>query len=276
MKFLSRIEKFVSRFAVRGLMKYIVILTGIVLFMDPLSNYSLSSMLGFSRNLILQGQIWRLFTFIFVPQGGFSFFTVISLIFYWWVGNVLEQVWGTVRFNTYYFLGVVFTIIGGFLTGFTTIQFINLSLFLAYASFFPDNMVYLMFVLRVKMKYLAIVSVAFLLYQLVATPSFPVRLAIVISMMNFLLFFGPEYLRKSKRSMKTTKMRKDLETFTKAKTSHIHKCTVCGITEKDDPDMQFRFCSKCVGHFEYCEKHISNHEHRSNVINIMDKKKKID
>ncbi|ETA78939.1 membrane protein [Youngiibacter fragilis] len=274
MDILRKIEKFVSHFAVRGLMKYIVILTGTVFFLDLPMSGRLTQMLYLDRDLVLSGQIWRLLTFVIVPAGS-GFFTIITLIFYYWIGNVLEMVWGTNRFNTYYFLGVAFTVIAGMILGFTTIYYVNLSLFLAYAAFFPENTVYVMFVLPVKMKYLAAFQMLYLLYEIVAVPNIALKVAIVLSILNFLIFFGPEYLRKSRRSVRTSKMRKDLDSYSRQKTASMHKCTICGITEKDDPDMDFRYCSKCEGHFEYCEKHILEHEHRSNVINLSEKKKKI-
>ena len=95
----------------------------------------------------------------------------------------------------------------------------------------------------------------------------------IISLLNFILFFGPMFLKDSKRRKKTNKMRKKIkDAKIKTKNKPIHRCTVCGITEKDDPNMEFRYCTKCIGNFEYCENHIKNHEHKDNLINLEDKK----
>ncbi|MBR4098714.1 MAG: hypothetical protein IKK44_01845, partial [Clostridium sp.] len=42
---------------------------------------------------------------------------------------------------------------------------------------------------------------------------------------------------------------------------YLHKCTVCGVTDADDPDMEFRYCSKCNGYYCYCMNHINDHVH---------------
>ena len=40
-----------------------------------------------------------------------------------------------------------------------------------------------------------------------------------------------------------------------------HKCAVCGRTELDAPDLEFRYCSKCAGDHEYCSEHLYTHTH---------------
>ena len=40
-----------------------------------------------------------------------------------------------------------------------------------------------------------------------------------------------------------------------------HKCAVCGRTDTDYPDLQFRYCSKCAGYHCFCSDHIFNHVH---------------
>ena len=47
----------------------------------------------------------------------------------------------------------------------------------------------------------------------------------------------------------------------KQRKGYLHKCSVCGATDTDHPELEFRYCSKCNGYFCYCEDHISNHTH---------------
>ncbi len=272
MKLIDKLDRLVSKFAVRDLMKYVMLGSFLVFLVDMTSNGLFSTFLYFNRNLILEGQVWRVLTFIFVP-GSSSFFVIISFLFYFYIGRVLEMAWGTTRFNTYYFLGVLMSIIAGFFIGVTTTYYLNMTLFLAYAATFPDSQVNLYFVLPIKVKFLGLLYGAFILVEFVSA-SLAGRIAIGVSLLNFLLFFGPGFMKVQNRRSKTQKIRRNIEVakYT-TRVQSIHKCTTCGITEKDDPNMEFRYCSKCEGNYEYCEKHIRNHEHKSKIINMEDRRK---
>ncbi|WP_312461060.1 hypothetical protein [Proteiniclasticum sp.] len=272
MKLIDKLDRLVSKFAVRDLMKYVMLGSFLVFLVDMTSNGLLSAFLYFNRNLILEGQVWRVLTFIFVP-GSSSFFVIISFLFYFYIGRVLEMAWGTTRFNTYYFLGVLMSVIAGFFIGVTTTYYLNMTLFLAYAATFPDSQVNLYFVLPIKVKFLGLLYGAFIVVEFISA-SMAYRLAIVVSLLNFLLFFGPGFMKVQNRRSKTQKIRRNIEVakYT-TRVQSIHKCTTCGITEKDDPNMEFRYCSKCEGNYEYCEKHIRNHEHKSKIIHMEDRRR---
>lgn len=272
MKLIDKLDRLVSKFAVRDLMKYVMLGSFLVFLVDMTSNGLFSTFLYFNRNLILEGQVWRVLTFIFVP-GSSSFFVIISFLFYFYIGRVLEMAWGTTRFNTYYFLGVLMSVIAGFFIGVTTTYYLNMTLFLAYAATFPDSQVNLYFVLPIKVKFLGLLYGAFIVVEFISA-SMAYRLAIVVSLLNFLLFFGPGFMKVQSRKSKTQKIRRNIEAAKYiTRVQSIHKCTSCGITEKDDPNMEFRYCSKCEGNYEYCEKHIRNHEHKSKVINMEDRRR---
>lgn len=272
MKLIDKLDRLVSKFAVRDLMKYVMLGSFLVFLVDMTSNGLFSTFLYFNRNLILEGQVWRVLTFIFVP-GSSSFFVIISFLFYFYIGRVLEMAWGTTRFNTYYFLGVLMSVIAGFFIGVTTTYYLNMTLFLAYAATFPDSQVNLYFVLPIKVKFLGLLYGAFIVVEFISA-SMAYRLAIVVSLLNFLLFFGPGFMKVQSRKSKTQKIRRNIEAAKYiTRVQSIHKCTSCGITEKDDLNMEFRYCSKCEGNYEYCEKHIRNHEHKSKVINMEDRRR---
>ncbi|HBW13592.1 MAG TPA: hypothetical protein DEF30_07235 [Proteiniclasticum sp.] len=272
MKLIDKLDRLVSKFAVRDLMKYVMLGSFLVFLVDMTSNGLLSAFLYFNRNLILEGQVWRVLTFIFVP-GSSSFFVIISFLFYFYIGRVLEMAWGTTRFNTYYFLGVLMSVIAGFFIGVTTTYYLNMTLFLAYAATFPDSQVNLYFVLPIKVKFLGLLYGAFIVVEFISA-TMAGRIAIGVSLLNFLLFFGPGFMKVQNRRSKTQKIRRNIEVakYT-TRVQSIHKCTTCGITEKDDPNIEFRYCSKCEGNYEYCEKHIRNHEHKSKIIQMEDRRR---
>jgi len=184
----DKIARRFSRLAIPDLMKYIVLTMGAVFIIDFVTGYKASSLLMFDWAAIQQGQIWRLISFIFIPVNSSPIFIIFSLYFYWMIGVGLEQEWGAARFNLFYLTGIVGTIIAGIITGYAVNFYLNLTLFLAFAVLFPNFEVRLFFFLPVKMKWLAWLDAAYLAYLLIIS-DWPGRLAIIVSLANFILFF---------------------------------------------------------------------------------------
>lgn len=272
MKSLSdRIDRFCykhPRFGVNNLMAMIVIATSIVYVMDMVSHGTLSPMLYFNRNYILHGQIWRLLTFVIVPENTSFFWFVMSMYFYWFIGSNLEREWGSGKFTVYYLTGLVASIICGLVTGYASMYYVNLSLFLAFATLYPNLTFLVMFILPVKAKWLGWIDGGILLLNLVVS-IFSLRwgaaILLVVSMLNYLLFFWDDlmyYVRRSRRSRSRQTMDFKRATQQKRDTKgYIHKCAVCGRTDTEYPDLEFRYCSKCNGYYCYCIDHINNHIH---------------
>lgn len=166
--------------------------------------------ISFSRTLILEGQIWRLLTFIFMPYSSSPLSLIISLYFYYFIGSALENVWGSNRFTLYYLFGVLGAIVAGFITGGTTNTYLNLSLFFAFAQLYPDHKVLLFFILPIKMKYLAYVNWFFFLVNFIFG-SMVTRVAIVFSLINFFLFFGPDIYDDIRRRVNSARRRRQFE-----------------------------------------------------------------
>ena len=200
-KWLNKLERKFGKIAIPNLMTILIFGMAIVavidIFTNPDYDQNLSSILMFDKDAILHGQVWRVLTFVFIPPG-YSILTIaFTLYFYWILGTALESQWGSFRFNVYYFAGVIGTIIGGMITGYATSYYLNLSLFLAYAMLFPHHQIYLFFILPIKLKYLAIVDALFLAFEFVIS-TWPDRIAILISIVNFLVFFTPELIYQLK------------------------------------------------------------------------------
>lgn len=227
---------------------------------------------------ILRGQIWRLVTWVLIPPESLSIFTIIMLLFYYSLGTTLERTWGTFRYSLYIFSGLIFTILGAFLlylimggnvTGignFFSTYYVSMSIFLAFALSYPDMQVLLYFVIPIKMKWMAIVYAAMIIYDVfnyVRGGWWPMAVPIVASLLNFVIFFlstrdigryRPKEVRRRQNFKKAVNPSK-VTTITK------HKCAVCGRTERDGENLEFRFCSKCNGNYEYCQDHLYTHEH---------------
>lgn len=197
-KFLSRAEKKFGRYS--GIPKLMMILCvgmGVTFVADYLlSAYgiSVSSYLSFQRSEILRGQIWRLVSFIFLPTSSSPLFLLISLMFYWYLGNTLQSTWGTFRFTVYYLCGMLGAILAGFLTGYTTNGYLNMSLFLACAILYPDTEVNLI-VIPVKMKWMALIYLL-PVFQTLLSGNLLQIVALIMSLLNVVLFFYGDLIQR--------------------------------------------------------------------------------
>src|SRR4051812_18958878 len=111
-------------------------------------------------------QPWRLVSFLFVPPERSLIWVFLALYFTWVIGTNLEQEWGALKFNVFYLLGALGTLAAGFITGAPQDnEFLNMSLFFAFATLFPDYEIRLFFILPVKVKWLGMLSGALVLFQ---------------------------------------------------------------------------------------------------------------
>lgn len=256
-----------------NLMLYIVLGTTVVYIMSQMSgNYFLYNLLTFNRTLILQGQIWRLITYPLTYNISNLLLMAVSLFCYYSLGRMMEQVWGTLRFNLFYFTGVVMMDIWCMIFGGrASVTYLNLSLFLGFATMYPDSQFLLFFIIPVKAWLFALIDLGIVLMDLITLP-FPYNFFSVISLANYFLFFGKDVLNLIPRSWqikfksrgKTKSQPKvihfDTEKVKKAP-DYTHRCTVCGRTDVSNPELEFRYCSRCHGYYCYCQDHINNHTH---------------
>ena len=282
MNFLNKMERKIGKYAIPNLMIYLIAAycIGFVIYtVNP--NFML--MLTLSPYHILHGQVWRLITWILMPTDTRVFSLLIMALLYYQLGSALERSWGTFRFNVYIFGGMLFTVIGAFIlygiyaasgTGnletislissltFTT-NYINLTIFLAFAVMYPEMQILLFFIIPVKMKWMAVVYAVLIAINLILT-SWGGRIAIIMSILNFLIFFlsTRNYRRVSPKEIHRKQVFKaQMREPRKGSMVTKHKCAVCGRTELDDPNLEFRFCSKCDCNYEYCQDHLFTHQH---------------
>ena len=267
-----KIEEFCYKhpgFGIPNLMRYIVIANAVFWLMGAV-NPVLMNYLLFNPALILRGQIWRLISFVFIPPST-GVLAFIAFYFYYWIGTTLENQWGTGQFTIYFFTGVILTIVYGFAIYFITGRsvslsstYIFLSMFFSFAAMFPDMQVLFLFIIPVKMKYLALVDAAFFVLSVISTP-FPENLLPVVAVLNFLIFCGGELKnmlpRRQSRSTINFKRESARIRYEQREKLYTHKCAVCGRTDTEYPNLEFRYCSRCVGYHCFCQDHINNHIH---------------
>ena len=269
MKLMDKLERKIGKYAIRNLMLYII-LGNIAVYLLCMFNTSLVFYLYLDPHAVRSGQVWRLITFLFIPPSvSYTqlFMVAISLYFYYFIGRMLENQWGAFRFNVYYFIGVICTIAVSLtfkVTGSTS--YLNESLFLAFATLFPEMQVLLFFFIPIKVKWMGIIAAALMIVQFI-TGDWGTKLMILASFLNYILFFGPilwdkiKYGRRKEQYFKKVNYRKEGGKGKIIQDVAFHRCCICGKTEKDDPNMQFRYCSQCDGSREYCMDHLYDHVH---------------
>lgn len=288
------LQRFLQKYAVSNLSLVIIMCYGFGYLLQYV-NASFLNYLTLNPYAICHGQIWRLVTWVLVPPDTSNIlFIVIAMMFYYSIGTSLERVWGTYTYNVYIWLGIGITIIGAFvvmavsyilagtagisLTGesaaayfaaisrYFSTYYVNMSIFLAYALTFPDAVVLLWFIIPVKVKWLGVLYGVLLAWDFVSTAmrgGWFVCVAMAASLANFLIF----WLRSGKMRRFSPRERKRRADFTDASKMRPkagqarHRCAICGRTELDDPTLEFRYCSRCEGNYEFCQDHLFRHQH---------------
>ncbi len=279
MKLLERFNRGVSRFlynhpnfGIPRLMLYLIIGNALVYLFTMMDRTGmLAWYLCLVPDRLLKGEIWRLVTFVFVPNTRRLIFLVIELYFYYLIGSTLERAWGVGKFTVYYLCGMAITVVYGILASLITGRslaltgsYLSLSMFFVYATLWPDNQVLLFFFIPVKVKWLAWFEAAvFLLTMITGRTLLP-----LVGLANYFLFCGTSLLaslkffrmrnrsqaRQFRRNVKRAENGQDGRTYTR-------KCAVCGRTDTDYPELEFRYCSQCVGYHCFCADHIHSHVH---------------
>lgn len=288
MKLLNKLERRFGRYAIPNLMRYIVVLLFIGLIIGSFAPSLYFQYLTLDFDMIAKGQIWRLITFI-IPYDTLNniLFFAISTYFYYMIGNTLEQNWGAFRLNLYFFAGMFFNIIGSLIVylvfhvnlSFSTItamSYICSSLFFAFAALYPNMTFYIYFLIPIKAKYMAWFQGAIYIYSIynyISSGQVFMVLPMVMALANFLIFFfasrnyrkiSPYEMKRKATFRRQMNEGKNPDNVTQFKGRNVvtrHKCAVCGRTELDGDHLEFRFCSKCDGNYEYCMDHLFTHEH---------------
>jgi hypothetical protein len=272
MKFLTTLEQKFRRYAVSNL-TLLLISVQVSCLVAGLAQPQLIDLLALDPAKVLEGEVWRMATFLAVPTVQHPLWAFFFYYLFYLMGTALERTWGDFRYNTYLLIGYVATV-GVAVLGASFLDttndvvsngFLQGSVFLAFAWLYPDFQLLVMFILPVKVKWLALLTwigygFAFVTgLQTFSTGGWLLCLTILASVANFLLFFGPELLRR----LHDRRRRADWQRRAVAPSGVArHRCTVCGITNLTHPDMEFRYCTQCADTPAYCQQHLRSHEHR--------------
>ena len=283
MKFIDKLERKFGRFGIPNLTIYMIVCY-VIGYALMIVNPGILNWLSLEPAYILRGQVWRLVTWVLYPPStsGVLWFAIAVLFFYYPIGTSLERTIGTFKYTLYILSGVIFTILGAFILYFLlggnvlvgnvfSTYYISLSTFLGYAMCYPDMQVLLMFIIPVKMKWMAIFYVVIVVYEMIQyimAGAWYLVIPIVASLLNFIIFyFGTKDFSRynPKEVHRRNEFRRAMEPQGRMKSGSgsvtKHKCAICGRTELDDPNLEFRFCSRCNGNYEYCQDHLFTHTH---------------
>ncbi len=297
MNFIDKLERKLGKYAIKGLIRYFLVLYIIGAIIGLINSDIYYTYMALDIEKVLHGQVWRLFSFLIEPYGFTNFGAgtiIINALFFFFSCNVimlfgtsLEEIWGSFKFNLYFFGGwllsiiaavIIYIFVGGgvYDSGF---QYIYWAMFFAFATYYPDVQFAIMGIIPLKVKWLAYIDGAFLIYSIgkniyyavygfrlgfsvTAIQYLSVAVAIAVSMLNFFIFFIL-YKKSSRMTFKQKKRKREyVKKTSQATNTTRHRCAICGRTEKDNPDLEFRFCSKCNGNFEYCSDHLFSHTHK--------------
>lgn len=266
------------RFGIPRLMLIVVIGNLAVWLLSAMDTTGLlTGILRFSAAGILRGEVWRLVTFVFLPESS-GIWLIVMLYFYYFIGNALESEWGTGRFTIYYLMGMALTVLYGFAAYFITgrdfslsVSYINLSMFFAFATLYPNVQVLLFFVIPLKVKWLAVADAALFAYEIFSMLGQGwgmMSFLPLVAVLNYFIFCGDwlfsMVLPRGKQQRKNTvdfKREVHKIKYEQKNAPYTRRCEVCGRTDADYPDLEFRYCSRCQGYHCFCQDHINNHSH---------------
>lgn len=283
MDFMTKLERKYGKFAISNL-TVILIVCFILGYFIQIFQPSAIGMINLNPEKVMQGQIWRLLTWILMPPRSLSVLIIITLMFYFHIGRTLENVWGDFRYTIYILSGIIFTdigVVGSYLVmklcglddfaslfalySDTSTYYLCMSMYLAYAFMFPDRQVLLYFIIPIKIKWIGYLYIAYIVYDVLLfgyIGYYPGMVTIIMSIFNYILFY---FLMKGKNRVSATHRKRKKTYKREVRETQIltrHKCAICGQTEEDNPNLEFRYCSRCNGNYEYCQNHLFTHEHK--------------
>jgi membrane associated rhomboid family serine protease len=252
MGFLDKLERRLGFIAIPGLIRAVVALNALVFVLVAL-NKGFDSYLTLDIGRIRAGEVWRLVTYIFVPGMANPLVILIALYFLWFIGDGLERAWGAFRLTLYFLVGMIGTTFAAVVSNsqFSS-QMLFTTLFFAFAHFYPDEIIYVFFILPLKVKWIAWAYAGFLLLGFV-TQSNSYRLALVAALSNYLIFFGPGVILYLRHRKEVAVRRQRFEVQSRSQDEPLHRCATCGATEISDPNLEFRVSRDGE---EYCLAHL--------------------
>jgi hypothetical protein len=257
-RLLARLERRFGEYAI-GNLTGIIVAGMAAAFLLGMVRPDLIGMLTLDIDSVEHGQVWRLFTYLFLPRTTSILWIFFSLGFVYYIGSSLEAHWGSFQFNVYYLAGMAGTLGAGFLThGEQTNYWLNMSLMLAFGTLFPEEEIRFFFI-GIPAKWLALVDAAYMVFGLV-TGDWAERAGIVAAMSGYFLFFSGtliRLLRSRNLAVRQAALRVSLTGPPSPPVGRV--CAICGASQDEGADIRVCTCDKCGTPRALCLVHARNH-----------------
>ncbi len=265
-RLLARLERRLGRFAIPNL-TYVIVFGMAAVFVLSFAKPEFEDLLVLDVNAVKHGQVWRLITYLFLPppvssSGAFRlFFMFFALYLLWLMGSNLENEWGSFKYNVFGLVGMIGTTVAALITGSPSTNFyLTTTLFLAFATLFPDFSIYVMWILPVKVKWLALLAGGYLIYAALVG-DWGERAAIIAATGNYVLFFSGHwgnFFRSRRVQVRQRARRASMAEPVKPTGGRV--CAICGASEDAGADIRVCSCEKCGGvPRNLCLPHARNH-----------------
>ena len=259
-RLLARLERTLGKYAIPNLTNYIVggmVAVFVLAFVRP----DFIAWLRLDMDGVRQGQVWRLFSYLFIPPSMSLWWIIFAISFTLFVGRSLESEWGAFKFNLYYLVGMIGTTIGAVIVGHGVgNDWLNMSLLFALATVFPEQEI-MMLIIPVKVKWLGLLSFAFLLFSVVSG-DWATRVAIICALSNYVLFFAGHWrarLRDRNVAVRQGARRAGWKESAPPPRPVGRSCAICGASQDDGADIRVCSCEKCGRARSLCLEHAKNH-----------------
>lgn len=261
---LDRLEARFGKYAISDLIRYVVMFNALVYVLQVVSP-GFVDLLRLVPERIYAGEVWRVFTWIFIPRTMSPIWILFALLFLWFMGDILESAWTSFRVNFFYLCGWFFTTLGALFLpaseiGLWANLLLNLTIILAAATLQPNYQIMFFLVIPLKLKWLAFISLFFPVMFFLAAP-LSGKIALLLCFANYFLFFGPAFFRQKALDAKAARRRAKFEAA-KEVDATLHRCETCGRTEVSDPELEFRVSRDGK---EYCVEHLPGRSGKPSV-----------
>lgn len=261
MKWIEALERRFERWALPNAGLYLIGLQAIGVVLLTTERASVDQLWLHGSSVIHRGEIWRLLSFLMLPESTSALFLLFAFLIFMMISRALEERWGLFKFNLYLLTGYVITVLSIFIKPgiiVTNTYFLG-SVFLAFATLFPEVTFRLFLILPVKVKWLGWLTVIGYLFTLLNPLENPIaegrKWGVYSALLTYLLFFGEDIWNRTKQRQRA-KVFQNEQSIAQQETRH--RCEACGVTEKNNMELSFRYCSICGKCF--CADHIGMHQ----------------
>ncbi len=246
---------------------YIIVVT-VIAFILQRMHPELTDLLAMHSTEVRSGEVWRLASYMLMHDPTSIFHILFNMYVLFLFGRMVEARMGSRRyFGLYIFSGLVASFCWLIFNwelpnGMIGASGAVMGVMAAAGIFFPDQRVMLIIPpIPMKLRTMVIcIIIAELFFEVSRSQTGVAHLAHLGGIFGAVVYLLAFYRRTI--SAKAVQLQRGQEYRRRSTPPEImHRCEVCGATEKSLPNATFRVCSQCTGAKEYCDQHLPTHDH---------------